>query len=86
MFWSKTNRYADLLQTNSYKNFQTIRFKGKPFCFFDPEVTAKLAKNKELRWKEVPITYNPRTVDEGKKIRWRDGFRALFSILKYGLF
>ena len=53
---------------------------------FDPEVTAKLAKNKNLRWKEIPINYNPRTVDEGKKIRWRDGFRALFSILRYGLF
>ena len=52
---------------------------------FDPEVTAKLARNKNLIWMEVPITYKPRTVIEGKKIRWRDGFRALFSIIKYGL-
>jgi hypothetical protein len=52
---------------------------------FDPEVTAKLAKNKKLRWKEVAISYKPRTKDEGKKIRWRDGFRALYSILKYGI-
>ena len=52
---------------------------------FDPEVTAKLARNKKLIWMEVPITYKPRTVIEGKKIRWRDGFRALFSIIKYGL-
>ena len=52
---------------------------------FDPEITAKLARNKSLRWKEVSITYNPRTVEEGKKIRWRDGFRALYSIIKYGL-
>lgn len=52
---------------------------------FDPEITAKLARYKSLRWKEVSITYNPRTVKEGKKIRWRDGFRALYSIIKYGL-
>lgn len=52
---------------------------------FDPEITAKLARYKSLRWKEVSITYNPRTVEEGKKIRWRDGFRALYSIIKYGL-
>lgn len=52
---------------------------------FDPEVTAKLARNKQLIWKEIPITYKPRTVDEGKKIRWKDGFRALYSIIKYGL-
>ena len=53
---------------------------------FDPEITAKLAKNKQLKWKEVPITYNPRTKEEGKKIRWSHGFRQLYSIIKYGLF
>ena len=64
--------------------FQDISLKENRFAF-DPEITAKLARNKNLRWKEVSITYNPRTVEEGKKIRWRDGFRALFSIIKYGL-
>ena len=67
------------------KIFKQLDLKENRFAF-DPEVTAKLAKNKNLRWKEIPITYNPRTVDEGKKIRWRDGFRALFSIIRYGLF
>ena len=67
------------------KIFKELDLKENRFAF-DPEVTAKLAKNKNLRWKEIPITYNPRTVDEGKKIRWRDGFRALFSIIRYGLF
>ena len=67
------------------KIFKKLDLKENRFAF-DPEVTAKLAKNKNLRWKEIPITYNPRTVDEGKKIRWRDGFRALFSIVRYGLF
>lgn len=65
--------------------FKKLDLKENRFAF-DPEVTAKLAKNKNLRWKEIPINYNPRTVDEGKKIRWRDGFRALFSIIRYGLF
>ncbi len=53
---------------------------------FEPEITAKLAKNKELKWKEIPITYSPRTNLQGKKIGWKDGFRAVYCILKYGLF
>ena len=65
--------------------FKKLTLKENRFAF-DPEVTAKLSKNKDLRWKEVAISYNPRTKDEGKKIRWRDGFRALYSIIKYGIF
>ena len=65
--------------------FKKLTLKENRFAF-DPEVTAKLSKNKDLRWKEVAISYNPRTKDEGKKIRWRDGFRALYSIIKYGVF
>jgi glycosyltransferase involved in cell wall biosynthesis len=53
---------------------------------FEPEITAKLAKIKDLRWKEVPITYIPRTNEEGKKIGWKDGVRALVCIVKYGVF
>ena len=64
--------------------FQKISLKENRFAF-DPEITAKLARNKSLRWKEVPITYDPRTVEEGKKIRWKDGFRALYCIIKYGV-
>jgi glycosyltransferase involved in cell wall biosynthesis len=52
---------------------------------FEPEITAKLAKIKDLRWKEVPITYIPRTNEEGKKIGWKDGVRALVCIVKYGI-
>jgi glycosyltransferase involved in cell wall biosynthesis len=51
---------------------------------FEPEITAKLAKVKNLRWKEVPITYKPRSNVQGKKIGWRDGIRAVQCILKYG--
>ena len=52
---------------------------------FEPEVTAKLSKM-NLRIYEVGISYYGRTYDEGKKIGWRDGFRAIYCILKYGAF
>lgn len=50
---------------------------------FEPEVTAKLAKIPGIRFFEVGISYYGRTYEEGKKIGWRDGFRALYCILKY---
>lgn len=53
---------------------------------FEPEVTAKLAKLQYLRWVELPIYYNPRNTEQGKKINWKDGIRAMFCILKYGWF
>ena len=49
---------------------------------FEPEIVAKLAKRK-ARIKEVPISYHPRTVEEGKKIGFKDGLRALVCIVKY---
>lgn len=51
----------------------------------EPEITAKVAKLK-CRIYEVGISYYGRTYEEGKKIGWRDGVRALYSILKYNLF
>jgi glycosyltransferase involved in cell wall biosynthesis len=51
---------------------------------FEPEITAKLAKT-QCRFYEVGISYHGRTYDEGKKIGWRDGVRALYCILKYNL-
>jgi len=53
---------------------------------FEPEVTAKIARIKNIRIYEVGISYYGRTYAEGKKINWKDGLRALFCILKYGLF
>jgi len=56
---------------------------------FEPEITAKvakLAKRNNLKIFEVGISYNGRTYSEGKKIRAKDGFRALWCILKYNLF
>ena len=52
---------------------------------FEPEVTAKIARVPDVRIYEVGISYYGRTYAEGKKIGWRDGFRAIYCILKYGL-
>ena len=51
----------------------------------EPEMTAKISKL-NVRIFEVGISYYGRTYDEGKKIGWRDGVRAIYAILKYGLF
>lgn len=52
---------------------------------FEPEVTAKIARIKNIRIYEVGISYYGRTYEEGKKIGWKDGFRAIWCILKYNL-
>ncbi|MCB0659570.1 MAG: glycosyltransferase family 2 protein [Saprospiraceae bacterium] len=53
---------------------------------FEPEVTAKVAKIPKIRIYEVGISYYGRTYAEGKKINWKDGFRAVYCIIKYNLF
>jgi glycosyltransferase involved in cell wall biosynthesis len=53
---------------------------------FEPEITAKVAQLEGCRVFEVGISYYGRTYAEGKKIGWRDGFRAIYAILKYNLF
>ncbi|MFN3405805.1 MAG: glycosyltransferase family 2 protein [Cytophagaceae bacterium] len=53
---------------------------------FEPEVTAKLAKVPGIRIYEVGISYYGRTYSEGKKINWKDGFRALYCIVRYNVF
>jgi hypothetical protein len=52
----------------------------------EPEMTAKIAKIKEIKIYEVPISYFGRTYDEGKKINWKDGISAIWSIIKFNLF
>jgi hypothetical protein len=52
----------------------------------EPEITAKLAKMRPIRIYEVGISYYGRTYEEGKKIGWKDGFRAIFCIVKYRFF
>jgi len=62
-----------------------IPLKEKRFGF-EPEVTAKIARIPGIRIYEVGISYYGRTYAEGKKINWKDGFRAIYCILKYNLF
>lgn len=60
---------------------QSVDIRERRFGF-EPEITAKIAKM-NVRFKEVPISYMPRTNEEGKKIGFKDGLRAIYCILKY---
>lgn len=64
---------------------KSIYFKENRFGF-EPEVTQKIARFKNIRIYEVGISYYGRTYEEGKKIGWKDGFRAIYCILKYKFF
>jgi len=64
---------------------QSLRLQEKRFGF-EPEVTAKIARIPNVRIYEVGISYYGRTFEEGKKIGWKDGFRAIYCILKYNFF
>jgi glycosyltransferase involved in cell wall biosynthesis len=75
---------------SGYKTFRTEVVKNmvlreKRFGF-EPEITAKISRIPGIRIYEVGISYYGRTYAEGKKISWRDGFRAIYCILKYNLF
>jgi glycosyltransferase involved in cell wall biosynthesis len=86
-----SNMLTDLNLTDMetcYKAFRTdiiqsIRIQENRFGF-EPEITAKLAR-KRCRVYEVGISYYGRTYDEGKKIGWRDGVRAIWCIMKYNM-
>jgi len=100
-FWhSMGNRFLTMLSnmfTNlnltdmetCYKLFRADTLKGLKLVErrfgFEPEVTAKVSRVKGVRIYEVGISYYGRTYAEGKKIGWRDGFRAIWCILKYNL-
>ena len=73
-----------------YKMFKTeiiqkIPLQEKRFGF-EPEVTAKISRVKNIRIYEVGISYYGRTYEEGKKISWKDGFRAIYCMIKYNIF
>lgn len=71
-----------MFNSNIIKN---LDLKEKRFGF-EPEVTAKISKINKIRIYEVGISYYGRTFEEGKKIGWKDGFRAIWCILKYNIF
>ncbi len=66
------------------ETIQSIDLKENRFGF-EPEVTAKISRVPKIRIYEVGISYYGRTYEEGKKIGWKDGFRAIWCILKYNL-
>lgn len=88
-----SNMFTNLNLTDMetcYKLFKTdiiknLNLKEKRFGF-EPEVTAKISRVPNIRIYEIGISYYGRTYDEGKKISWQDGFRALWCILKYNIF
>ena len=67
------------------EHIQSLQLKEKRFGF-EPEVTAKISRIPNIRIYEVGISYYGRSYEEGKKIGWKDGFRAIYCILKYNLF
>jgi glycosyltransferase involved in cell wall biosynthesis len=64
---------------------QSLDLKENRFGF-EPEVTAKISRIPKIRIYEVGISYYGRTYEEGKKIGWKDGFRAIYCIVKYNVF
>ncbi len=99
LFWHYAgNRFLSLL-TNilynttisdmevGYKAFKgdlirSIKLVSNDFAF-EPEVTAKILRHKDIRLYEVPISYYGRTYEEGKKITWRDGFGAVVALFRF---
>ena len=88
-----SNMLADLNFTDmecGYKAFRaeiikSIKLEESGFGF-EPEITAKIAKLPNIRIYEVGVSYYGRNYAEGKKIDWKDGFRALYCIVKYNIF
>ncbi len=88
-----SNMFTNLNLTDMetcYKMFKTeiiqsLTLKEKRFGF-EPEVTSKISRIKGIRLYEVGISYYGRTYEDGKKIGWKDGVRAIYCILKFGLF
>ncbi len=89
---SVSNMFTNLNLTDMetcYKLFRSDIIKSIPLkenrFGFEPEITAKISRVKDIRIYEVGISYYGRTYAEGKKIGWKDGVRAIFSILKYNI-
>ena len=85
-----SNMFTNLNLTDMetcYKMFKTDMVQSLPLYEkrfgFEPEVTAKIARIAKVRIYEVGISYYGRTYEEGKKINWRDGVRAIYCIVKY---
>lgn len=88
-----SNMFSNLNLTDMetcYKLFdtrilQSLKLRERRFGF-EPEVTMKIARVPRIRIYEIGISYYGRTYEDGKKIGWKDGFRAMYCIVRYGLF
>jgi glycosyltransferase involved in cell wall biosynthesis len=100
-FWHSIGNYVLTFLSNMFTNLnltdmetcyklfraehlKNLQLREKRFGF-EPEVTAKISRVKDVRIYEVGVSYYGRTYAEGKKINWKDGLRAIYCILKYGL-
>ena len=90
-FWSNVFTGLNLTDMETgFKMFRTdvirkINLKENRFGF-EPEVTAKISRIKNIRMYEVGISYYGREYEQGKKIRWTDGMRAIYCVFKYNIF
>lgn len=90
-FWSNLLTGLNLTDMETgYKMFKTdiirnIRIKENRFGF-EPEITSKISRIKNIRIYEVGISYYGRRYNDGKKIRWKDGLRAFYCVFKYNIF
>ncbi len=90
-----SNMFTNLNLTDMETGFKAFKgliirkiapeLKSKRFGF-EPEITAKIAKIKKIKIYEVAISYQGRTYEEGKKITWIDGIKAIFEIIRFNLF
>ena len=92
MLTAISNICSDLSLTDMetcYKMFRREVIQSIKLCEnrfgFEPEITAKIAK-KRCKIYELPVSYHPRTFEEGKKIGWKDAVRAIYCIIKYNFF
>ena len=67
------------------EHIKSLQLKENRFGF-EPEVTAKISRIPGIKIYEVGISYYGRSYNEGKKINWKDGVRAIYCIIKYNLF
>ncbi len=80
-YWANITDEATCYKTFDANLIKSIRIKGDKFEW-EPEILAKVRKKGE-KIIEVPISYSPRTFEEGKKIGWKDGIQAIWTLIKY---
>ena len=82
LFFRKITDEATAYKVFRKKVIKVVKLNCKNFEFC-PEVTAKILKNRKIRFTEIPIKYKARTLVEGKKIKLRDGLIAIWTLIKY---